>query len=436
MSARTIIYSAAGAGGGASPYWFATINGSGNAIIPTVAYNSTTDYIYVTTVMYDNGGNNTYTWAGVYTTAGVEVSPNKVYSTNGLNNALIAPAADGNSFFSCTPYATINYQKVSTAGAVLSGGSISGNYLQNHFNAATDSTDNLYWSFLAAPSDTSVIKINTSNATIAWQKKFTAPSSSGSNVGGMRVSSDGYVYFTTALYPSTGLIKTEVFKINASTGATVASARIDPFGTLGSGVFPYGAPALDSSGNVWVAGTSTLNQGSGAYYVFIAKFNSSLTLLSSYYINVSALNQSIAIDSSGNIYVVCTVSGVNAYLLLFKLNSSYVMQWQRAISATYSLFSNTAGLTLDSLGNPIITARYATSSSSSDRNTMLARLPATGVANGTYGPFTVTTPTYSVVASALTQGTPTGSLTNTAFTSASYTVTPQAKTITNTVYPA
>jgi hypothetical protein len=108
---------------------------------------------------------------------------------------------------------------------------------------------------------------------------------------------------------------------------------------------------FDTSGNLYATGVAS-NISSGILY----KFNSAGTQLADYKINVSEGFTSGTVDSSGNIYLVGTTG---ARLVVIKLNSSFVIQWQRGYTITGAQPSaQPRNITIDSSGNVYATFRW------------------------------------------------------------------------------
>jgi hypothetical protein len=128
--------------------------------------------------------------------------------------------------------------------------------------------------------------------------------------------------------------------------------------------------AVDGSGNVYIAGDSSVSWGTpvnahaGDYDAFVAKLNSSgvrqwHTFLGSMYPD---LGSGIAVDGSGNVYVVGTSwaawgTPVNAFAggpdaFVAKLNSSGVLQWHTFLGSGDS--DSGSGIAVDGSGNVYI----------------------------------------------------------------------------------
>ena len=137
--------------------------------------------------------------------------------------------------------------------------------------------------------------------------------------------------------------------------------------------------AIDSSGNIIVAGYTT-SSGSGGSDFLIAKYNSSGTLQWQKTLGGTGMDEarSVAIDSSGNIivagYTTSSGSGGSDFLIA-KYNSSGTLQWQKTLGGTLSdvAFS----VAIDSSGN-IIVAGYTASSGSGGNVVLIAKYNSSG----------------------------------------------------------
>jgi hypothetical protein len=122
-----------------------------------------------------------------------------------------------------------------------------------------------------------------------------------------------------------------------------------------------GGITIDNSGNVYVSGyakiDSSNNTGSLVY-----KLNNNGDIQWQYFMNDAAYvtpsnaNYKITIDSSNNVYVVgAALNGsINVSCIVYKLNSSGTLQWQKKLTDTYSGKINYAGfynVTIDGSGN-------------------------------------------------------------------------------------
>lgn len=140
-----------------------------------------------------------------------------------------------------------------------------------------------------------------------------------------------------AKYNSVGVLQWQKILLNAS------------YGTSGSSV------AVDSSGNIFVAGDSSPN----AYTdMQLAKYNSSgvlqwQKLLGNTGTGVNEAAASVATDSSGNVYVsgYAVISPFGNEAIIAKYNTSGTLQWQRQLGGTGSGVERARGIAVDSSSN-------------------------------------------------------------------------------------
>ena len=152
----------------------------------------------------------------------------------------------------------------------------------------------------------------------------------------------------------------------------------------------FESAVLDSSGNIYCCGESA-NDFTSFNLGIVAKFDSSGTIVWQRNLSdsVSGMGlKSIAIDSSGNLYVagIYYNSSTNGDAIITKYNSSGVLQWQRSITSSLSSPSNMRinSIKVDSSGNYYIsgTDYYGL------QNALTMKFPTDGSRTGTYGYYT------------------------------------------------
>ena len=175
---------------------------------------------------------------------------------------------------------------------------------------------------------------------LQWQRVYSA-SLQFFNGYGITVDSSGNVIVTGAVDGVIGYYCLGVIKFDSS-GNLLWQKKLDQLGQ------PIGySVKTDSSDNIYVGGlsaatTTSLTRG------LLAKFDSSGNLLSqTEYIQGGAQFNGISLDSSGNVYAVglSTISGV-LQLIVVKYNSSLTLQWQRRIASSIGY-----GAAVDPSGN-------------------------------------------------------------------------------------
>lgn len=208
-----------------------------------------------------------------------------------------------------------------------------------------DSSGNVYISS-TTPSNASILiaKYNT-NGSLQWQRTLNG---SGNDIG-KRIATDtsGNVYFVSSatVGPTYLSILTAKYDTNGnlqwqrSLGSTSAN-------NTGSSI------AIDNSGNVYVGGTSS--SFSPGQTAAIAKYDTNGTLLWQKYFQFisspgapsQAEVKDLSVDSSGNIYLTVSASGI----VIVKCDTNGTIQWQKLLSSA-TKFGFIESITVDSSGN-------------------------------------------------------------------------------------
>lgn len=168
-----------------------------------------------------------------------------------------------------------------------------------------------------------------------------------------------HLLFNSATSNIVGLGKSQnlafLYNVNSSTGAGSSFYR---YSWNSSGTSTAFGGAIDSSGNVYLAGQENRTTSGGGNSPFIMKVDSSGASVSWNYkftgLSSVSLNSSCAVDSSGNVYTVGGDSSTASnYCIISKLNSSGTLQWSKGID-TGTSFGR--GIAVDSNGNVIAVA--------------------------------------------------------------------------------
>ena len=217
------------------------------------------------------------------------------------------------------------------------------------------------------------------------------------DVAGVAIDSSDNIYITGT---SEG---TNIFGKNVTSGITrdIFVAKLNSSGVVqwvytvgGSGADRGRKIALDSSGNIYVAGyyENTVNFGggnitsNGSWDAYLLKLNSSGTFqwVKSYGASNNDLGRDVAIDSNDNIYLTGNFRGTvdfgggdvssnpsnNPYIFLVKFNSSGVFQWVYTAGGTG--VDDVRSLALDSSDNPYITGSFQSTVNFGGGNTTAA----------------------------------------------------------------
>ena len=197
------------------------------------------------------------------------------------------------------------------------------------YDITADSSGNVYTTGYVDVNnrDIATIKYNSLGA-IQWQKSLGSTSSTYADGYGVNIDSSGNVYscglsnaggisgsFITAKYDSSGAIQWQRYAYESSS-----------FGNQAENV------AIDSSGNVYVVGTTGFSLGEDdVYRLTLIKYNSSGTIqwvrraqASSPY---STYGYGVLVDSSGNPHV-CGYDQATSSFWIAKYSSSGGLQWQ------------------------------------------------------------------------------------------------------------
>ena len=210
-----------------------------------------------------------------------------------------------------------------------------------------------------------------SSGTLQWQRQLTDTSVANTGLGAYAVG----VEYSGSNIASFGIDSTSagsnfsVVSRTQSAGGINFQKTLGTKGATGAAYDQVYGCAVDSSGNIYVAGVSTENSF-GAEDLVVAKYNSSGTLLAQQILGNGSQNlaSKCALDSSGNLFV-CTNDGTRT--VLTKWNSSLVLQWQK-----YDNINGGGALNccVDSLGNIFTIGIH----SSGVRNTSITKWDTAG----------------------------------------------------------
>jgi len=216
-------------------------------------------------------------------------------------------------------------------------------------------------------------KINSTGTTQSWGLNLYDGSSIGLHQSGGLAVDGTYIY--AAWYHGTAPTR------------TTAIAKIDYSGTVSTNkFFNVSSGNLVPYGLVWdTASSAGYLYGKIASAAVLIKFDSSLT--AAWCVTIPSFNYvddaspNIALDSSGNIYLVgrCLNSSSNNATGIMKINSSGTLQWARSVTGG-SLAGS--GLTIAIYGTKFVVGGYYYAGSNYNAYTLVA--PTDGSATGTY----------------------------------------------------
>lgn len=262
-------------------------------------------------------------------------------------------------------YATV---KLDNSGAIQWQKKLTGTNNAFGMNVTVDSSGNVYnvgYSVLSFRSSMVLEKFDNSGS-LLWQRSLST--SNNTDFYGLSVTTDssGNVFVAGQGTWSGGSNNTAgyIVKYNASgTFQFISTVKVyTPYSIRDDSL---NSVKIDSSGNIYAAGTRVYYNNPTTYrQIIVSKYNSSGTLL--WMKEVAGNNDdygfSLAINSSGDVYVACQNKvGVDQCLLL-KYNNSGTLQWQRRLGDG----TNNGGwryVELDSVGNVYVSGYYTFSGS-------------------------------------------------------------------------
>jgi hypothetical protein len=265
-----------------------------------------------------------------------------------------------------------------------------------------------------------------SSGTLQWQRSLTPSTSSDqATCQDIALDSSGNIYIAGSTPTSTSSGQGMLIKYNSS-GTLQWQVGL----SKATGQSGYNGITIDSSDNIFVCGISLTGIG-GTQYGIVAKYDTSGALQWKKQIGDPAfpILSDITVDSSGNIYTTGST-----YIL--KYNTSGNLLWQRELSATSHTVSLNS-ITIDSSDN-IVAGGYIRPTSGSNNQILMLKVPGDGTPTGTYTAsgisFTYSIPTmpqadlsaWSATTTTMTAGTP-------SFTAATSSLTGATSTLTNSV---
>jgi uncharacterized delta-60 repeat protein len=414
------------------PYWIGTLGDVGADFGYAIAVDSSGN-VYVTGQINSQGAGSADVLITKYDTSGT-IQWQRILGGGGNDYGYgIAVDSSGNVYVTGRTNSQgaggfdVLITKYDTSGTIQWQRRLGGSSSDYGQGIAVDSSGNVYVTgYTASPSggvqnDVLIAKYDTSG-TIQWQRTLGDVDSDEGY--GIAVDSSGNVYVAGI---ATSAINVLIAKYNTS-GTIQWQRRLGAGSDYGRGI------AVDSSGNVYVTGQIN-SQGAGGTDVLITKYNTSGTIQWQRTLggSISDVGLGIAVDSSGNVYVTGWTNSQGAGgtdVLITKYDTSGTIQWQRRLGGSSNDYGQ--GIAVDSSGNV-----YVTGYTGSGFDVLITKLPGDGSKTGTYTvggvSFTYAASTLTAATSTLTAATSTLTSSTSTLTAATSTLTAATSTLTSSV---
>lgn len=240
------------------------------------------------------------------------------------------------------------------------------------YGGAVDASGNIFCvGYTNAPGVRSLLvyKYN-STPTLQFQQTYGGGAATQANAAAC--DSSGNVYVTG--YNNASGANGDIQIMKLTTAGVITWQRVlgdAATGEIGNGI------AVDSSGNVYVVGTSRSHLADSD--IQLAKYNSSGTIQwqRRLFSANADVGNGIAVDASGNVYIIGTS---NDDIQIAKYNTSGTIQWQRNISSPAGIDQGYA-IAVDTSGNLYVTGQ---TNASGTYDLFAAFLPSDGSKTGTY----------------------------------------------------
>ena len=315
------------------------------------------------TIKYNSTGNKL--WEARYNGPHNSVDDIMAMAIDSAGNVYVTGGVDGSSNESYN-IATIKYN---SAGAQLWDTIFvgTGNSYDRPYDIAVDSSGNVcvvgQSLGVSGTQDFLTLKYD-SNGTELWRAWYNGSGNGTDEPKAITIDAAGNIYITgKAVTSGTGI---DYATIKYSSGGTELWANT--YDSEGNADFPADI-TVDSSGNVYVTGTSDVNLApSGDEYAFCTvKYDSSGTEVWAQRFNFGTSGgNDISLDSSGNVYVTgysYLISSNTEDIFTIKYNSIGDVQWYRAYDGPGSGDDHGTDIVLDSSGNIYVTG-YSTGNDS------------------------------------------------------------------------
>jgi hypothetical protein len=231
----------------------------------------------------------------------------------------------------------------------------------------------------------------TSTGAVSWQRTLGTKTSSGANIDqyyGALYDSSGNIYVVGSSSEMTGTQQTVVAKY---TSAGTLSAQIRINGTLAPGqTSPQSNPAIDASGNLYMC---IYDVGRGQMNV--VKLSSSLTITWQFFNSGNPVDfRACCVDSLGNVYT-CGYGGSTGTVNVTKFNSSGTPQWTNQISFTGVPSTNDYCINVQPVGTEkdfYVYPTFSVTTNTPNYYIFGSRVPTSGTKNtfsGSFGAYSV-----------------------------------------------
>ena len=340
------------------------VDDAGNVYVTGQSYGSGTGSDYAT-VKYD--ANGTQLWAATYNGPGNSFDIAEAIAVDTSGNVYVT----GQSYGSGTgyDYATVKYD--AATGNQLWAARYNGT--ANGWDYATaiaiDSSDNVYVTGYSAGSGTgndyATVKYDGTTGNQLWVATYNGPGNSTDIAKAIAVDSSGNVYVTGQSYGSGTYDDYATVKYDDTTGNQLWVARYN--GPANSYDFVY-AIALDSSGNVYVTGSS-YDSDTGPDYATVKYDTTGTQLWATRYNgpgNSTDYAEAIAVDSSGNVYVTGHSYGIGTgpdYATVKYDTATGNEEWVARYNGPASFSDVARAIAVDTSGNVYVTGREKISDS-------------------------------------------------------------------------
>jgi uncharacterized delta-60 repeat protein len=343
------------------------VDGSGNVYVTGYSVGSGTDFDYAT-IKYNSAG--VQQWVARYNGPGNSTDGASSLAVDGSGNVYITGTSTGSG--TGRDYTTIKYNSVGVEQWVASYNG-PGNDYDGASSIAVDGSGNVYITGSSKGSGTyydyATIKYNIAGVQ-QWVARYNGPENSEDGASSLAVDGSGNVYVTGYSTGSGTNYDYATLKYN-SAGVQLWVVR---YNGPGNDEDKASSLAVDSSGNVYVTGDSfgsgtlfdyaTIKYNTAGVEQWVARYNGPG--------NSFDMAFSIGVDGSGNVYVTgySTGSGTSDDFASLKYNSAGVQLWTARYNGPGNKYDGACGLAIDGLGNVYVTGYCVVAGTNTDYATI------------------------------------------------------------------